>query len=101
MNGVISTRSDSDVFAIDVQCPTDLTVTAHGIGPQAALDLKLDVLNGSGATVTSNAPASTYAGSGSKLVVSGMNATAKVPGASGTYYLRVDGVGVGSALTTG
>ena len=101
VSGVISTRTDSDVFAIDVQCPTDLTVTAQGIGPQAAVDLRLDVLNGSGATVTSNAPASTYAGTGSKLVVSGMNATAKVSGAIGRYYLRVDGVGVGDPRTTG
>ena len=98
-NGVISTRSDTDVFAIDLRCTTDLTVTATGIGPQAALDLKLDVLNGSGATVTSSSPASSY--SSSPPVSTGMNASATVRGAIGTYYLRVDGVGNGSPAGTG
>ena len=98
VNGVISTRQDADVFAVDLTCSTDLTVTATGIGPQQTLDLKLDVLNGSGATVTSSAPPSAYT-TGS--VSTGMNATATVPGAVGTYYLRVDGVGNGDPHGTG
>jgi Fibronectin type III domain len=99
-NGVISTRSDTDVFAIDLRCTTDLTVTATGIGPQAALDLRLDVLNGSGATVTSSSPASSYS-TASPPVSTGMNASASVRGAIGTYYLRVDGVGNGSPTGSG
>jgi hypothetical protein len=98
VNGVISTRLDTDVFAVNLNCSTDMTVTATGIGPQTTLDLKLDVLNGSGATVTSSAPPSAYT-TGS--VSTGMNATATVPGAIGTYYLRVDGVGSGDPHGTG
>ncbi len=99
--GVISTRSDTDVFAIDLGCATDLTVNAHGIGAQAALDLKLDVLNGAGATVATSSPTTSTTGSGLSLMSTGMDATATVPGAIGTYYLRVDGVGTGDPATTG
>ena len=99
VNGVVSTRQDLDVFAVDVKCPTDLTATVKGIGAQTAVDLKLDVLDGSGAVIASSAPASGY--SGTPPVSNGMNASVIVPGAIGTYYLRVDGVGYGDPGGTG
>lgn len=97
--GVIGTRTDTDLFAIDVQCSTDLTASVTGIGPQTAVDLKLEVLDSSGAPVASSSPASGY--SGSPPVSTGMNASVKVPAALGTYYLRVDGVGNGDPGGTG
>ena len=65
------------------------------------MDLKLDVLNGSGATVTSSRPPRRAPGPGSQLVSTGMDATVTVPGAIGTYYLRVDGVGNGTPAGRG
>jgi hypothetical protein len=93
VNGVLGTRQDLDLFAIDVQCPTDLTVSATGIGPQTTADLKLDVLNGSGAPVAGSSPTSGWAGS--PPASNGMNASVTVPVTSGTYFLQVDGVGNG------
>ncbi len=96
VNGVISSRTDTDVVAVRLECATAMTVRATGIGPQAAVDLRLDVLNSAGATVTTNSPVSSYTGTGSKIVSTGMSASVTVPGAIGTYYLRVDGVGNGN-----
>ncbi len=100
VNGIISTRSDVDFFSIALRCSTNLTVAATGIGRQSALDLRLDVLNGSGVTVKSSSPASGYT-TASPPVSTGMNASVTVPGAVGTYYLRVDGVGNGDPKKTG
>jgi hypothetical protein len=99
VRGVIGTRSDTDVFAISLPCTTSLKVSATGIGAQTALDLSLAVVDGAGRTVAVNSPSSTYAGS--PPVSSGMNAQVSVPSATGTYYLRVDGVGQGNPGTTG
>ena len=99
VRGIIGSRTDNDVFAINLPCTTDLTVSANGIGPQTTLDLSLTVLDGAGRSVATNSPASTF--SGSPPVSSGMNASVSVPGATGTYYLRLDGVGNGSAAAAG
>ena len=80
VNGIISTRSDVDFFSISLSCSTNLTVAATGIGRQSALDLRLDVLNGSGVTVKSSSPASGYT-TASPPVSTGMNAS--VIGAGG------------------
>jgi hypothetical protein len=100
VNGIIRTRSDVDFFSINLRCTTDLAVAATGIGRQSALDLRLDVLNGSGVTVKSSSPTSGYT-SASPPVSTGMNASVSVPKAIGTYYLRVDGVGNGKATGPG
>ena len=97
--GVISTRSDQDVVALTLPCTTTLTASASGIGAQTALDLSLQVLDASGHVVATSAPTSSW--SGSPPTSTGMNATVSVPGATGTYYLRVDGVGNGSAAAGG
>jgi hypothetical protein len=99
VNGIISTRSDADYFAVTLSCSAVMTVAATGIGRQSALDLRLDVLNGSGVTVTSSNPTSGYAGN--PPLSSGMDASATVKGAIGTYYFRVDGVGNGKATGPG
>jgi hypothetical protein len=98
VNGVISTRTDTDLVAIDVACPTDLVVAAAGIGTQTTLNLSLDVLDAAGNTVATSSPMSGYAGS--QPVSTGMDAQVTVPAAEGAYYLRVDGVGQGAPATT-
>ncbi len=97
--GVIGTRTDTDVFAVDLSCTTDLVVSATGIGAQSALDLRLDVLDAGGATVATSSPVSGYAGS--PPVSTGMDAAVSVPAVTGTYFLKVDGVGNGNPATTG
>jgi len=98
-SGIISTRTDQDLFAISLPCTTDLTVTATGIGAQTTLDLALAVLDGTGRTVASNSPVSAF--SGSPPVSNGMNASVTVRAATGTHYLRVDGVGNGLPTAAG
>lgn len=100
VNGVISTRSDADYFSVKLNCATDMTVAATGIGRQAALDLRLVVLNGSGVTVTSSSPTSGYTTT-SPPQSTGMNASATVKGAVGSYYVKVEGVGNGKATGPG
>lgn len=99
VRGVIETRTDADVFAIDHPCTTDLEVTAAGIGAQTTLDLSLEVLDSAGTRVGRSAPASGYRTS--PLASTGMDASLRVPAGPGTYYLRVDGVGHGDPAGTG
>ena len=98
-SGVISTRTDTDVFAITLPCLTNLTVAATGVGAQGTLDLKLDVLGPDGAVIATSAPNSTY--SGSPPQSGGMNAQVIIPAATGVHYLRVDGVGEGNPAGSG
>ena len=99
VSGVIGTRTDTDDFSVTLPCTTTLSVSAQGIGKQAALDLSLTVLDANGTTVATNSPASTY--SGSPPVSAGMNAAVSIPNATGTYVLRVDGVGNGDPAGNG
>ena len=92
--GVIGTRADTDVFAVTLPCTTTLSAGATGIGAQTALDLSLKVVNANGAVVASSSPASTYSGAPPRSA--GMDAAVTLTGATGTYYLVVDGVGNGS-----
>ena len=98
-SGVISTRSDTDVFAITLPCLTNLTVAATGVGAQSTLDLKLDVLGPDGGVLATSSPASTYSGSPPRS--GGMNAQVVIPAATGTYFLRADGVGEGNPAGSG
>jgi hypothetical protein len=101
--GVIGTRTDQDVFALSVDCATDLSVAASGIGPQTALDLSLRVLDESGNEVATASPPSGYTWpTGGVPTSNGMDAQVTVPGAAaGTYYAIVDGVGNGSPASGG
>ncbi len=91
VDGVISTRTDKDVFKMDLTCATTVTAKATGIGVQAALDLKLDLLDGAGSTLQSDSPDTTMATWA--LTAGGMDASVSRSLAPGTYYLSVDGVG--------
>ncbi len=99
VRGVIGTRSDKDVFQVELPCTTDVTVTAAGIGRQTALDLSLEVLDASGAVLASSSPTSTQ--SGSPPTSQGMDAQVVLRGLSGVVYLRVDGVGSGDPAGSG
>jgi hypothetical protein len=101
VDGVISTRADRDVVAIDHPCTEDITATATGIGAGAALDIGLDILGPTGAVVGSANPASGQNTLVWPAVPTGMDATLTVPAAEGTYYVRVDGVGKGDPVSDG
>ena len=100
-DGVISTRADRDVFAVSHDCATNLTATATGIGAGASLDMSVTVLNASGTVVGSADPVSGQNTAVWPAVPTGMEASVTVPASSGTYYVRVDGVGKGDPVTDG
>ncbi|WP_445257208.1 M12 family metallo-peptidase [Nocardioides aurantiacus] len=99
VDGVMSTRSDLDVFRLDLACQTALTATATGIGQQAALDLRLDLLDATGTQVATDAPLTSLLRSPTRST--GMDALVTKELQPGTYYLRVDGVGTGDPAGDG
>src|SRR3954447_21549296 len=99
-DGVISTRTDDDVFAVDHNCTTNLTARATGIGAGATLDLSVTVSDALGQVVGSANPASSQTSSWPALPT-GMDAQVTVPAGAGTYYVRIDGVGNGAPATNG
>ncbi len=83
--GVISTRTDADLFKFTTGAGT----VAFNVGtatPDANLDIQLSVYDGAGSLVTSSDPA-------------GLPGTLSATMAAGTYYLSVDGVGFGTTST--
>lgn len=99
--GVISTRTDRDVFAVDHACTTNLTASATGVGAGASLDLSVTVVSSSGATLATNNPVSGQNTAVWPAVPTGMNASVTMPAGNATYYVRVDGVGMGDPVNTG
>lgn len=85
--GMIGTRTDVDMFRFDVGAGT-IALTLGGTSPQPDLDIKADLLDASGNVVVSSDPA-------------GLSASINQTVAAGTYYLRIDGVGVGDPAATG
>ena len=85
--GIIGTRTDVDMFRFDVGAGA-ISLSLVGTSPQPDLDIKADLLDANGNVVTSSDPA-------------GLSASISATLAAGTYYLRVDGVGVGDPATTG
>ena len=100
-DGVIGTRSDRDVFAVDHDCTTSLTASATGIGPGASLDLSVTVLRADGSVVGAANPTSGQNTSVWPYVPTGMDASVTVPAGNAVYYVRVDGVGNSDPLTDG
>jgi hypothetical protein len=100
-DGVISTRTDKDVFAVAHNCTTDLTAKAIGVGPGASLDLGVTVFRLDGSVVGSADPPSGQDTSVWPAVPTGMDASVTVPAGVGTYFVRVDGVGHGDPATDG
>jgi hypothetical protein len=98
--GVISTRADVDVFAVNHPCSTSLTARATGVGAGAALDMTVTVLDLLGNVVASADPVSGQT-SAWPATPTGMDAQVTVPAGVGTYYVRVDGVGKGEPVNAG
>jgi len=100
VSGVIGTRTDTDVFAVNHNCTTNLTARATGIGAGASLDMSVTVTDALGNVVGSANPPSGQTSSWPALPT-GMDAQVTVPAGVGTYYVRIDGVGNGDPATTG
>lgn len=96
-NGIISDPLDVDVFAFDTTGGTvSLTASPAAVSPN--LDVALALLDQNGTAVATTDPPSSRSNFD---VATGLDASVSVDLAAGTYYLRVDGTGFGSPLTTG
>ncbi|MGB2402844.1 MAG: Calx-beta domain-containing protein [Akkermansiaceae bacterium] len=87
-SGVIELRTDVDVLAFNTAGGSG-TISVTGAAPSSNLDVLLQVYDGSGQLVASSNPADQ------------ITASASVSMASGTYYVRISGVGKGNPLDTG
>jgi PKD repeat protein len=83
--GVISDRTDSDWFKITSNVGT-VNVTAAAASPSANLKVGISLIDASGLVLAQG-------------TASGMGATLSAPVTGGDYYLVIDGVGNGDALT--
>jgi hypothetical protein len=101
VDGVIGTRSDRDVVAIDHPCTGNISASATGIGAGASLDIRLDVLGPAGNVLGVSDPASGQNTSVWPAVPTGMDASLTVSASAGTYYVRVDGTAKGDPVTNG
>ena len=88
VNGVIETGADSDWFKITAGAGS-LTINAVGGPANSMLDIQLSLYNSSGTLVTTANP--------SDDIIATLTQTLT----AGTYYLKVEGVPLGNALTTG
>lgn len=98
--GLISTRTDRDVFALTRDCMEPIQVTAAPVATGPNLDIALRVLDADGAVLTDVNPTATADTSVWPPVVSGLGATATVLSPQpGTHYIEVTGGGQGTAST--
>lgn len=101
-SGVITSASDTDVFAITTSCAANFTASATGIGEGSMLDIALGILDPQGTQITEADPISGQDTSFWPAKPTGLNATASAAGTTpGTYYFRVRGTGKGNPLNTG
>ena len=84
-SGIIERRTDADLFAFTTGAGT-ITFSAVPAAPSPNLDIQLALYDGLGNLVTSANPAT-------------LDATLSAAVTQGTYYLAVDGIGTGDALT--
>lgn len=85
--GTIETRADVDVFRFDTGAgAVSLTLASPSI--ETDLHMRVELLNSAGQVLQSSDPAA-------------LSATISATLASGTYYLRVSGIGYGDPATTG
>ncbi len=94
--GVISSRTDADYYTLG-NCSGNVTVTANNAEVSPNLDIELQLLSSNGTVLDTDNP--TAAGV-TYDVATGLDAQASANVASGTYYVRVDGIGAGSPLTS-
>jgi PKD repeat protein len=85
VTGIVESRTDADLFRINTGGGT-LSLSAVPASPDANLDIQLSLYDGSGNLVATADPA-------------GLSCTLSTSVSSGTYYVAVDGVGVGTAST--
>lgn len=89
--GVVSSRTDQDWFSVK-SCTGTMTAkaTPATVGPNA--DLRLQVLDATGAVLASDAPATSRLPGGA---VTGLAASVSVSLSGGPYYVAVSGTGSG------
>ena len=84
-NGAITRNTDVDVFRITTNSSGTITAAASPTSRYPNLDISLEILNSSGSVIRSDDPQGP------------LNASVSATGlAPGTYYIRVDGVGLGA-----
>jgi hypothetical protein len=101
--GLITTRTDVDVFKItvgnDQKGNWKFSANAAPFSPN--LDIELKLFKESEANLFASINPSTPTRPVYGLLTTGMSASISTSLAAGTYYLRIDGVGQGSLLATG
>jgi hypothetical protein len=95
--GLISTRSDVDVFSFTTSGGR-VVFQADPDQPGANLDIRLDLLSSTGALLVSADPVSAML---SARDAAGLNARLELDLIAGTYFVRVDGTGAGTFETNG
>ncbi len=85
LTGIIESRTDADLFKFNVGAGV-LDFNATPAAPDADLNVALSLYDGSGNLITTADAA-------------GLSSSLNVSVAAGTYYLAVDGVGVGTTST--
>ena len=97
IDGEIGRATDVDVFSFSAATgPATFSAAPSSVSPN--LDIKLTLTDSAGTVVASDDPAS---GTTSGDVAFGLSATISASLTSGVYTLTVDGVGYGSASSTG
>jgi hypothetical protein len=96
--GVISTRTDRDVFIAQLDCTGTLTASAEPANAAPNLDVRLRLLDANGAELQRSDPESAYV---NRSTASGLGAQLSRTLSAGTYFLEVDGVGAQLPDTTG
>ena len=91
----ITTRTDQDVYALG-SCTGPLSLAATPAPTSPNLDIQLALLDASGAVVTAADPVSVAS---TTDVANGLAASLTPTVTTATYFLRVDGVGNGTANT--
>ncbi|MEV5960613.1 pre-peptidase C-terminal domain-containing protein [Kribbella sp. NPDC051952] len=97
-SGIIAAETDTDVYRVDVVAAGNYTATASSAATGGNLDIKLELLDSSGAVVASADPPSGQSDAGTPTGLGASVSSALQPG---TYYLRIDNVGYGDPLNTG
>lgn len=91
----INNASDIDVYGLGT-CSGTVTASATAAPNSPNLDIELQLLSATGGIVATDNPVSAFQSSD---VATGLSASLATTVPSGTYYLRVDGVGNGTANT--
>jgi hypothetical protein len=97
-SGIIRSDADVDVFAVSAPGGSlGFTATPAPKGPN--LDIKLELLDASGAVVSMDNPPAAHPNGSNPDYVTGLGATVNASVPAGNYFVRVQGVGSGDATT--